>query len=386
MAGNGSRQKMYTGAPRRGPRGPSAARANPGQRTAGDRLAEPPTRPDGVPPPGGNMGPVPLRLILDWAEVRNEESEEARAKSRVYYHVRAHLASLRAHLTQTVVTELRSDAQNCLDEYVGRRITHELRVKVRGPDGNVAKVKTRTAKNEWKALGRLLRDFAAEFGLVGVPKLSVPLGDFGPVLWLKRAMVARILWALRGRRWDRATDAWKIDEDATTRRPSWDRDALEWRIDPDAKQRLIVKVDGLDFVARLVLLLVYTGSTAICACDLTWEGDPSGEQSFVALFEEDMPKGDENGEQSSGDLEEEAAQGDANGELNSVSSDEQGVADADAWKKKRFAGHLYRLGKHAAPGAMNGRRRQDQPQALRPSLPLACCRRTGWPCRYDHST
>lgn len=347
MAGNGSRQRTYTGAPRRGPRGPVAARARLSKETQADRRTDPLPRPEGVPPPGSAIGPIPLHLILDWATGRNKETKGPRTESARHYSLKAHLVALREHLTLTTATELSSEMQHALDEYVRRRITHERRVKVKGPDGRIATVKASTAMGEWSTLGKLVREFAAEFGLVGVPKISVPLRGVAPVFSLERSMVARILWALRGRRWDRATDAWKLDEDATQRRPSWDRVACGWRVDPDAKQRLIVKVDGLAFLARLVLLLVYTGSTALCACDLAWEGHESEAQSFVDLFEEDVPIG----EQGIIGL---PGAGSADDGTSSVDLKDESAHEENWWKKKRFAGHLYRLGKHAAPGSKNG--------------------------------
>lgn len=82
------------------------------------------------------------------------------------------------------------------------------------------------------------------------------------VAWLKRRQVARLLWAVRGRVWDEATGDWKVDKDG---------------------RRVLTKRRDIGWIARLILILVYTGSTANCAARLAWAPSEDGTRSHFDL-------------------------------------------------------------------------------------------------------
>lgn len=135
-------------------------------------------------------------------------------------------------------------------------------VGAEGAGRGVRKVSRETAWSELTRLMAEVREYAAEHSMPDVPDVDLPTREPRAVAWLERDEVARLLWAVRGRVWDADAGGWKVDGDG---------------------RRVLTRRRDIGWIARLILVLVYTGSTANCAARLSWTPSADGERSHVDL-------------------------------------------------------------------------------------------------------
>ena len=217
---------------------------------------------------GRSISQAPIADVLDAAEARWREKMATsdpggRETARTTLTL---LGTLRLYWTGKTVGELtqRRNKKGTVELYVAHRSAQDNRSGRRAPDGTLAKVSSETA---WTEIGRLMaevREYAADRNMSNVPEIRVPTRESRSVEWLSRHQVARLLWAVRGRVWDEATGNWKVDEDG---------------------RRVLTRKRDIGWIARLILILVYTGSTANCAARLAWVASGDGTRSYVDLDE-----------------------------------------------------------------------------------------------------
>ncbi len=249
---------------------------NVGRRGGGPRMnAKPASSPRRWTPPAAataagarSISQAPIDDVLDAAEARwrkrmvtSDPGRRETARTTLTL-----LRTLRLHWTGRTVGELtqRKNKKGTVDLYVAHRSAQDNKSGRRGPDGTLAKVSSETA---WTEIGRLMaevREYAADRNMSNVPEIRVPPRESRSVNWLSRHQVARLLWAVRGRVWDEATGDWKVDEDG---------------------RRILTRKRDIGWIARLILILVYTGSTANCAARLAWAASEDGTRSYVDLDE-----------------------------------------------------------------------------------------------------
>ncbi len=209
---------------------------------------------------------VPIETVLDHAEARwrpKLASEDPGTRTGVRATLTL-IANLRPRWTGRKVGELtqRSNGTGSVDLYVRRRAGEDVASGRKGPDGGIKKVSRETAWSELTRLMAEVREYAAEHSMSDVPDVDLPTREPRTVAWLERHEVARLLWAVRGR--------------------VWDADAGDWKLDGDGR-RVLTRRRDIGWVARLILILVYTGSTANCAARLSWSPSTDGERSHVDL-------------------------------------------------------------------------------------------------------
>ncbi len=243
---------------------------------------------------GSELRLVPFSDVLAHAERRwNEYAAADRFGLQRKTRMLGYLKNLRPFWERFRLGDVpRRDDEETIDGYVAFRTAQRVKSASGGP-GAPRRVSAATAKSELSWLRSEVNEYQAEHGLVG--KLDWGLGSnaHAPVEWLERDEVARLLWAVRGRQWDRSTGGWKVDAEGRrviqTRmlrdvpRRRWDADAERWVAGEEGRATAI---NPWDWIARLIILLVYSGSKATCARRLRWSGTPDGVSSYVDLDSE----------------------------------------------------------------------------------------------------
>lgn len=233
----------------------------------GSRRASGKARPGPAPFGGGtSVRGVALAAVLDWAEARWKPrlatpDPGARAGARTTLTL---IATLRTSWAGQKVGDInrRRNGKGTVDLYVERRASQDVASGRRAADGTVKKVSEQTAWSEVTRLMAEVREYAAEHGMSDVPDVRVPTRQPRTVTWVERRLVARLLWAVRGRIWDEGTGDWKVDADG---------------------RRVLTRKRDIGWVARLILILVYSGSTVNCASRLAWSPSEDGTRSFFDL-------------------------------------------------------------------------------------------------------
>lgn len=212
---------------------------------------------------------VPVATVLDWAVARwtpklatTDPGGHTTARTTLTL-----IGTLRSFWAEMKVGEIRqaNGRRSTVDQYVENRTSQEVGSNRRKPDGTLKKVSPETA---WSEVGRLMaevREYAATHEMWDVPEVLVPTRQPRTAEWVTRSEVARLLWAVRGRQWDFETKAWKVDDDG---------------------RRVLAKKRDTGWMARLILILVYTGSTAICAARFAWDPSEDGKRSHFDLDSE----------------------------------------------------------------------------------------------------
>ena len=207
-----------------------------------------------TPPSGSSLLDVPLTLILKAGIKRNGASDKMSAGDRkVRAGLRGAFRKLEAFWGNRKVRDI-SDAS--MQEYVRHRIGQR---RLMG-GGYVSEM---TALTELSQLRGELARYGRSTNLFGFPQMSVKgrqrRATYGA---LTRSDISRMLWAARGRLWDLHLDTWSKSR-------------------PMRVRRLIKRKRA--YLARLIILSVYTGASASCLFNLRWSGTPTGADSYIDL-------------------------------------------------------------------------------------------------------
>ncbi len=227
--------------------------------------------------PGSHLSIVPISEVLDSAEMRwRQGAPKDRFDRERRTAILSKFARLRPFWGKLRVRDIKpwGETKGTIDRYVLMR--------TKGNEGSEScddesLVSVTTALNEVATLRTEINHFKAEQGLIGDVVWNLPKGGHAPVEWLERDEVARLLWAIRGRVWDQETNTWAVDEKgsriiqkrslAGVQRRRWDATKGRW---VSVRGRENDTVNARAWLARLILFLVYTGSTASCATRLRW--------------------------------------------------------------------------------------------------------------------
>lgn len=149
--------------------------------------------------------------------------------------------------------------------FIGWRTNlRDARYGADSPDAPLATVAS--AREDLFELRKAVRLYANEHAFTWHPNVYVPKAGPGRTRWLRRAEVARILWAIRGRIWDPETGTWMV----------------ETVTDPDGvtvtrhvmRPRHIVM--NRRMLRRFVAIGLYTGTRNTASRELSWLASENG--------------------------------------------------------------------------------------------------------------
>ena len=152
-----------------------------------------------------------------------------------------------------------------------------------------------TANREIGALSTATNVFANDRGLIGKINFGVEEAPHAPVDWLERDEVARLLRAARDRHrcaLSNLPPSPRSGQSPLVPRLEWYPGTKRWAsclqrptraAGEAAPAELVAPRSHVDWIGRLLLLLVYTGSTVRCVFRLRWNGTPDCGWSYVDL-------------------------------------------------------------------------------------------------------
>jgi hypothetical protein len=97
------------------------------------------------------------------------------------------------------------------------------------------------------------------------PQFWIPTKEGNREVWLTRRQVARLVWAIRGRQWDRAAGRWKTKEEI-------DPETGEVRTVLDLRPSEVIKARRILF--RLLMIGLFTGTRHKVMLNLRWTPHP----------------------------------------------------------------------------------------------------------------
>ncbi|AMB43409.1 tyrosine-type recombinase/integrase [Methylobacterium sp. AMS5] len=140
----------------------------------------------------------------------------------------------------------------------------DARYREGAPDAPLAKVAS--AREDLFELRKAVRLYADEHALAWHPNVHVPKAGPGRTRWLRRSEVARILWAIRGRVWDPATNTWMVETVTGPDGVTVTRHVLRPRH----------MVLNRRMLRRFVAVGLYTGTRNTASRELSWLASEDG--------------------------------------------------------------------------------------------------------------
>lgn len=241
-----------------------------------------------APPRGSDIADVPFSLVLDHADAKLRAVLSATLDRRARknaQHLQSALVRLRPFWGPIKVGDAHGSQDGWRSHLTGTKVT-------RGPldrGGLRRPYAPGTADSDLvrlKACAYALRD---DIALLGKVPLVLARHVRAPPDWYERVEIARMLWVVRGRVWDPATGAWKVDDCGRrillprkrTRTPSPRRwDGAHW-IETNGPAGRPSNIYA--WIARLVIGGLYSGSTQVCLHAARWSSSPSGDQTYFDL-------------------------------------------------------------------------------------------------------
>ncbi|SFG58050.1 tyrosine-type recombinase/integrase [Methylobacterium gossipiicola] len=210
---------------------------------------------------GPRMVPVAAALahLLDAARPSRTAPDREHVK---YAELGTRLATLAKFFGNAVFKEVTTAQCKAFIDW--RTSQPDARYRPGNPDAPMAT--EASAREDLFELKKAINLYADENALAWHPEVYLPKSGPGRTRWLRRSEVARIMWAIRGRIWDAATQDWMretvVDDDGrvVTRYVMRDPETIANR-----------KV-----MRRLVTLGLYTGTRSGAMRELRWECSADG--------------------------------------------------------------------------------------------------------------
>jgi integrase len=118
-----------------------------------------------------------------------------------------------------------------------------------------------TVHGDLSYLDAAIEGLAAEKQYPWRPQFWIPTKEGNREVWLTRQQVARLIWAIRGRQWDRVMDRWLTKQEA-------DPDTGEVRTVLDVRKPEVIKARRILF--RLLMIGLFTGTRHKVMLNLRW--------------------------------------------------------------------------------------------------------------------
>ncbi|GJE79133.1 hypothetical protein CJNNKLLH_0459 [Methylorubrum thiocyanatum] len=210
---------------------------------------------------GPRMVPVAAALahLLDAARPPRGAPDTEHAK---YAAMATRLATLSRYFDNAVFKDVTT--ARCKKFIEWRTEQPDARYRPGSPDAPLAT--EASAREDLFELKKAINLYADENALAWHPEVYVPKSGPGRTRWLRRTEVARILWAIRGRVWDVATQDWKRETVVDDTGKVVTRHVMR---DPEM-------IANRKVLRRLVTLGLYTGTRGGAMRDLRWECSADG--------------------------------------------------------------------------------------------------------------
>jgi integrase len=121
--------------------------------------------------------------------------------------------------------------------------------------------KLATVHGDLSLLDSAIEGLAAEGQMTWRPQFWIPTKEGNREVWLTRQQVARLIWAIRGRQWDRVMDRWLTKQEV-------DPETGEVRAVLDLRKPEVIKARRILF--RLLMIGLFTGTRHKVMLNLRW--------------------------------------------------------------------------------------------------------------------